>query len=83
MPASAGRVSRRGYALKVQGDSMIDEHICDGTLHHRDRTKLVMANSVALLREQPGEFERRFRRGKNIELNPANPLQPLTVPART
>jgi repressor LexA len=67
-----GRVKPdRVYALRVKGDSMIDEHICDGDI--------VVA---LLIEENQATLKRLYRRGANIELQPANSqLQPLTLPA--
>src|SRR5687767_4036012 len=82
-----GRVRpERVYALRVKGDSMIDEHICDGDIALiENRTDARDGEIVvALLTEQnQATLKRIFRRGPNVELHPANSqLQPLTVPAR-
>src|SRR5215204_6302009 len=82
-----GRVKPdRIYALRVKGDSMIDEHICDGDIALiENRTEARDGEIVvALLKENnQATLKRLFRRGTNIELHPANSqLQPLTVPAR-
>ena len=84
---SAGtRPARTSYALRVKGDSMIDEHICDGDIALiENRTEARDGEIVvALLTENnQATLKRLFRRGLNVELHPANSqLQPLTVPAR-
>jgi repressor LexA len=75
----------RCYALKVKGDSMIDEHICDGDIALiENRTDARDGEIVValLVEENQATLKRLFRRGPNIELHPANSeLQPLTVAA--
>jgi repressor LexA len=81
-----GRVRpERVYALKVKGDSMIDEHICDGDIALiENRTDARDGEIVValLVEENQATLKRLYRRGVNIELHPANSeLQPLTLPA--
>lgn len=81
-----GRVRpERVYALRVKGDSMIDEHICDGDIALiENRTDARDGEIVValLVEENQATLKRLYRRGANIELHPANSqLQPLTVPA--
>jgi repressor LexA len=81
-----GRVKPdRVYALRVKGDSMIDEHICDGDIALiENRTDARDGEIVValLIEENQATLKRLYRRGMNIELQPANSqLQPLTVPA--
>jgi repressor LexA len=81
-----GRVKPdRVYALKVKGDSMIDEHICDGDIALiENRTDARDGEIVValLIEENQATLKRLYRRGVNIELQPANSqLQPLTLPA--
>src|SRR5467141_69813 len=81
-----GRVRpERVFALRVKGDSMIDEHICDGDIALiENRTDARDGEIVvALLIEQnQATLKRLYRRGINIELHPANSqLQALTLPA--
>jgi len=75
----------RIYAVRVKGDSMIDEHICDGDIALiENRTDARDGEIVvALLIEQnQATLKRLYRRGINIELHPANSqLQALTLPA--
>lgn len=81
-----GRVKAdRVYALRVKGDSMIDEHICDGDIALiENRTDARDGEIVValLIEDNQATLKRLYRRGVNIELQPANSqLQPLTVPA--
>ncbi|HEY8226911.1 MAG TPA: transcriptional repressor LexA [Pyrinomonadaceae bacterium] len=81
-----GRVKPdRVYALKVKGDSMIDEHICDGDIALiENRTDARDGEIVValLIEENQATLKRLYRRGVNVELQPANSqLQPLTIPA--
>jgi repressor LexA len=81
-----GRVRpERVYALRVKGDSMIDEHICDGDIALiENRTDARDGEIVValLINENQATLKRLFRRGPSIELHPANSqLEPLTLPA--
>jgi repressor LexA len=75
----------RVYALRVKGDSMIDEHICDGDIALiENRTDARDGEIVValLIEENQATLKRLYRRGPNIELQPANSqLQALTLPA--
>lgn len=72
------------YALKVVGDSMIDEHICDGDIALIEDREVARDGEIVvalLVDENSATLKRLFRRGSNVELHPANPaLLPLTVP---
>jgi repressor LexA len=76
----------RVYALRVKGDSMIDEHICDGDIALiENRTDARDGEIVValLIEENQATLKRIYRRGPNVELHPANSqLQVLTLPAR-
>lgn len=76
----------RVYALRVRGDSMIDEHICDGDIALiENRTDARDGEIVValLIEENQATLKRIYRRGINVELHPANSqLQPLTLPAK-
>jgi repressor LexA len=81
-----GRVKpERVYALRVKGDSMIDEHICDGDIALiENRTEARDGEIVVafLIEENQATLKKIYRRGTNVELHPANSqLQPLTLPA--
>ncbi|HMF55430.1 MAG TPA: transcriptional repressor LexA [Pyrinomonadaceae bacterium] len=80
-----GRVRpERVYALRVKGDSMIDEHICDGDIALiENRTEARDGEIVvALIEGTRATLKRLFRFGAMVELRPANPqLQPMRLPA--
>jgi repressor LexA len=81
-----GRVKpERVFALRVKGDSMIDEHICDGDIALiENRTEVRDGEIVValLIEENQATLKKLYRRGANVELHPANSqLQPLTLPA--
>ncbi|MEP6921234.1 MAG: transcriptional repressor LexA [bacterium] len=83
-----GRVRpERVYALRVKGDSMIDEHICDGDIALiENRTDARDGEIVValLIDENQATLKRLYRKGVNVELHPANSqLQPLTLPAQS
>lgn len=72
------------YALKVQGDSMIDEHICDGDIALiEDRPEAHDGEIVvALVDETHATLKRLYRHGAEVELRPANSqLESIRVPA--
>jgi repressor LexA len=75
----------RVYALRVRGDSMIDEHICDGDIALiENRTDARDGEIVValLVEENQATLKRLYRRGMNVELHPANSeLKPLTLAA--
>ncbi len=80
-----GRVRpERVYALKVTGDSMIDEHICDGDIALiENRTDARDGEIVvALIEGARATLKRLFRFGTEVELRPANSqLAPIRLPA--
>jgi repressor LexA len=80
-----GRVRpERVYALRVAGDSMIDEHICDGDIALiENRTEARDGEIVvALVDGTHVTLKRIFRFGSTVELRPANSqLAPLRLPA--
>ncbi len=70
-----GRVRpHRVYALRVTGDSMIDEHICDGDIALiENRTEARNGEIVvALVDGQRATLKRLQRAGTEVELRPAN-----------
>jgi repressor LexA len=72
------------YALKVTGDSMIDEHICDGDIALIENRVEARDGEivVALIEGQRATLKRLFRFGREVELRPANSqLQPIRLPA--
>ena len=80
-----GRVRpERVYALRVKGDSMIDEHICDGDIALiENRTEARDGEIVvALVEGTRATLKRIFRYGPTVELRPANSqLRPIRLPA--
>ena len=72
------------YALRVQGDSMIDEHICDGDIALvENRTEARNGEIVvALIDSQRATLKRFHRAGNDVELKPANSnLEPIKLHA--
>ncbi|CAN5200177.1 transcriptional repressor LexA [soil metagenome] len=72
------------YALRVTGDSMIDEHICDGDIALiENRTEARNGESVgALIEGSRATLKRLYRFGREVELRPANSqLAPIRLPA--
>ena len=80
-----GRVRpHRVYALRVHGDSMIDEHICDGDIALiENRTDARNGEIVvALVDGQRATLKRLQRTGAEVELQPANSnLEPIRLHA--
>lgn len=80
-----GRVRpERIYALKVKGDSMIDEHICDGDIALIESRNEARDGEivVALVDQARATLKRIFRFGDEVELRPSNTqLQPLRLHA--
>jgi repressor LexA len=72
------------YAVRVQGDSMIDEHICDGDIALiEDRAEARDGEIVvALIDETHATLKRLYRHGAEVELRPANSQhESIRVPA--
>jgi repressor LexA len=80
-----GRVRpERIYALRVKGDSMIDEHICDGDIALIESRNEARDGEivVALIDRARSTLKRIFRFGDEVELRPSNSqLQPMRVHA--
>jgi len=77
--------SRNGvYVLRVRGDSMIEDHLCDGdfvVIERRD-TARNGEQVVALLDSGEATLKRFFREGSKIRLQPANSqMEPRIVDA--
>ena len=76
---------RDTYALEVRGDSMVDDHICDGDMILVERTADVRDGDivVALVSGTETTLKRLYREpGNRIRLQPANlSLEPIFVPA--
>ncbi len=70
------------FALRVRGDSMIDEHIRDGDLVVIERRETARNGEtvVALLDDGEATLKKYYKEGKKIRLQPANPAySPLYV----
>ena len=80
-----GRVRpERIYALRVKGDSMIDEHICDGDIALIESRNDARNGEivVALIDQARATLKRLFRFGDEVELRPSNAtVQPIKVHA--
>ena len=67
--------SRTGvYVLRVRGDSMIDDHLCDGDYVVIERREVAKDGEqvVALLDTGEATLKRYYREGANIRLQPAS-----------
>jgi repressor LexA len=77
--------SRHGvYVLKVRGDSMIEDHLCDGdfVVIERRETARNGEQVVALLDTGEATLKRFYREGAKIRLQPANKtMEPRFVDA--
>jgi repressor LexA len=77
--------SRNGvYVLRVRGDSMIDDHLCDGdyVVIERRETARNGEQVVALLDTGEATLKRFYREGNKIRLQPANAsMEPRIVDA--
>jgi repressor LexA len=84
VPAALVPAGRPCFALRVRGDSMIDEQILDGDVvvvesrpEARDGETV-----VALVRGQDATLKKLYRRGASVRLQPANPtMGPIDLPA--
>ena len=74
------------YALEVRGNSMIDDHICDGDLILLERVSQARDGDivVALVKGSETTLKRFYREaGDMVRLQPANvALKPIFVPTR-
>lgn len=72
------------YALRVKGDSMVEDHICDGDIALiENRTDARDGEIVvALVEGERATLKRLYRNGKEVELRPANStLSSIKLPA--
>ena len=72
------------FVLRVRGESMIEDHLCDGdyVVIERRETARDGDQVVALLDNGEATLKRYYREGRFIRLQPANStMQPRTVPA--
>lgn len=77
--------SKQGvYALRIRGESMIDDHLCDGdivVIERRDNAKNG-EQVVALLDSGEATLKRYFKEGAKVRLQPANKtMEPRLVDA--
>jgi len=75
---------RRGetFVLKVVGDSMVDEHICDGdyVICERRQDAANGQTVVALLEDGQATLKKLYRQAGRVRLQPANPkYEPIYV----
>jgi repressor LexA len=76
--------NRQCYALRVSGDSMVDEHILDGDIVVLEARKEARAGEtvVALVRREEVTLKRYYQDGPIIRLVPGNPtFSPMEFPA--
>jgi repressor LexA len=74
---------RETFALEVRGDSMVEDHICDGDLVLIERTSQVKDGDivVALIRGMDTTLKRFYRESDVARLQPANSsMNPIRVP---
>ena len=80
-----GRDTSDLYALKVQGNSMIDALINDGdmvVLKHRNQVENGQMAAVWLKSAEETTLKYVYQEGKRVRLEPANPtMEPIYVPA--
>ena len=72
------------YALRVSGDSMVDDHIVDGDVVLLESRSLPHDGEavVALIRREEVTLKRFYRDGGKVRLVPSNPsLRPMEFPA--
>ena len=84
VPREMVRRREESFALRVRGDSMIEEHICDGdTIVVESRSEARNGETVvALIRGSEATLKKFYRRGAKVVLEPANQaLRPIEVPA--
>ena len=81
-PASMIRKPKNTYVLQVSGNSMIEEHICDGDYilvedrNHADNGEMV----VAMINYEEATLKKFYHEGEKIRLQPANfDLRPIYV----
>ena len=75
VPVASGLVPTSDtYALRVRGDSMIDDHICDGDLVIVAPAETVRDGqiAVAMLEDGSATLKRLFRENGRVRLQPAN-----------
>jgi repressor LexA len=84
IPEQLARNGTPLYALRVRGDSMIDEQIRDGdTVIVESRNEARDGETVvALIRGEEATLKKLYRAGPRVRLMPANPrMAPIELPA--
>ena len=72
------------FVLRVRGDSMIEDHLCDGDYVVIERKEMCRNGEqvVALLDTGEATLKRYYKEGRSVRLQPANAtMQPRIVPA--
>jgi repressor LexA len=72
------------FALRVRGESMIEDHICEGDYVLVERTQTARDGDivVALVNGEETTLKRIYREGEQTRLQPANAnMPPIIVPA--
>lgn len=84
IPVSTTLTRPGSFALKVQGDSMIEDGILDGdTIIVNPELRPKAGDIVVALVEDDATVKHFYRNGDTIELRPANAsMQPMHFPAR-
>ncbi len=85
VPSNFLKKGKQHYCLEVSGDSMIDEAICDGDwIVVVDDAVAHNGQIVVASIEGESTLKKFYKKGKNIELHPANPdYDPIIVKAPT
>jgi repressor LexA len=74
LPRSFLRSTSQYFALKVKGDSMIEEHIMDGDVVVIKRQEIAQnGQTIVALVENEATIKKYFQKPTHIELVPANP----------
>jgi len=86
VPESMVKRPEKSYVLRVQGNSMIEECICDGDLiivehqDHADNGETV----IAMINHEEATLKRFYHEGNRIRLQPANfNMDPIFVDPKT
>ncbi len=84
VPPSMLGSNQRVFALRVQGESMIEEQICDGDLVLVEERREARDGEtvVALVEGSDATLKKFYREGAVVRLQPANrTMEPIRVPA--
>ena len=85
VPQDFVRRAGRHYVLKVRGNSMIDDHICEGDMILVENTVEARDGDivVALVNGTETTLKRFYREGNTVRLQPANStMSPIRIPAQ-